>query len=213
MRKGFSFIEILLVATLSLLVLAVLWQAWRSASLSASRLEVRLAGLAGTQLLLDRLRQDVACALYAPGDPRPLVDDARGAKAGRLNLLVWSGYRFLDRPGILYDPKENDPSWITADRVSYEFDPPSSYLYRVSPAGDERLAFARYQRVAFVDRPGGAAGPEAVRVELTLPGAGEVVPLDVALPFRAEYRATALWPDAYFHLQPKVRERGPVENR
>ena len=206
-RDGFSFVEILLVSTLSLLVLALLWQAWETAARQASRLEQRLAGLSGAQLVMDRLRQDVACALYAPGDAVPVVDDARGGKANRLNLLIWSGYRLFARPAALYDPAENDPSWIEADRVRYEFDPSSGYIYRVSPAGDERLAFARFTKVAFVYQPGGPAGPETVRIELTLAGATDAIVLELPMPYRAEYRATGLWPDAYFHTQPKVRER------
>lgn len=207
MRRAFSFVEVLLVSTLSLLVLSLLWQAYRTASWQAARLEVRLAGLSGSQLLLDRLRHDVASALFAPGDDRPVVDSARGGAENRLNLLVYSNYRLLEKPSALYDPAENDPSWIQADRVRYEFDPRSGYLFRVTPAVEERLAFARYSNVRFVYRPGGPTGPELVRLELALPGAVAPIVLELPLVYRAEYRATGLWPDAYFHVKPRVRER------
>lgn len=206
-RRGFSLIEVLLAATLSLLVIALLWQAYRTASAQAARLELRLAGLSGSQLLLDRLRHDLAGALFAPGDLRPVVEDARGGKDNRLNLLVYSSYRFFEKPSALYDAGENDSSWIMADRVRYEFDPKTGYLFRVTPTGEERLAFARYANVTFVYRPDGPQGPEAVRINLTLPGTRESVPLDLPMPYRAEYRATGIWPDSYFHMQPRVRER------
>ena len=209
MRRAFSFIEILLVSTLSVLVLALLWQAYRTASMQAARLEVRLAGLSGSQLLLERLRHDLANALYAPGDGKPVVEDARGGKDNRLNLLTYASYRFFEKPSALYDPAENDPSWITADRVRYEFDPKSGYLFRVSPSGEERLAFARYANVRFVYRPDGPVGPETVRINLTLPGTRETIGLELPMPYRAEYKATGLWPDAYFHSNPKARERSP----
>lgn len=206
-RSGFSLIEVLLVSTLSLLVLALLWQAYRTASVQAARLEVRLAGLSGSQLLLDRLRHDLAGAVFAPGDERPVVEDARGGKQNRLNFLVYSSYRLFEKPSALYDPNDNDPSWVTVDRIRYEFDPRNGYLYRVSPAGEERLAFARYANVTFIHQPAGPAGPEVVRVNLTLPATRDAIPLDLPLPYRAEYRATGVWPDSYFHLKPKVRER------
>lgn len=206
-RAAFSLVEALLAATLSLLVLALLWQAYRTASAQAARLELRLAGLSGSQLLLDRLRHDLAGALFAPGDLKPIVEDARGGKDNRLNLLVYSSYRFFEKPSALYDAQENDPSWVTADRIRYEFDPKSGYLLRITPALEERLAFARYGNVTFTYRPDGPTGPEALRIHLTLPGTRESIPLDLPLPYRAEYRATGVWPDSYFHQSPKVRER------
>lgn len=206
-RAAFTLVEALLAATLSLLVLALLWQGWRAASAQAARLELRLAGLSGSQLLLDRLRHDLAGALFAPGDLRPVVEDARGGKANRLNLLVYASYRFFEKPSALYDAHDNDPSWVTADRIRYEFDPASGYLLRITPTAEERLTFARYANVAFAYKPDGPLGPELLRIHLTLPGTREAIPLDLPLPYRAEFRATGVWPDSYFHISPKVRER------
>lgn len=199
--------EVLFVSALSVVALGILWQIYHSAIRQAARLETRLAGLAGTQLLMDRLRHDVSGGLYAPGDDRPVVESPNG-EGSRLNLLLWSGYRLLERPEALYDPAENTPTWVQADRVRYDFDPASGYLTRTSPAGVERLTFGRYRSLRF-QHSGDGAEPESLAVTLALGETPEArIKLVLPLPYRSESRSTHLWPDEYFHVQPRVRERG-----
>jgi hypothetical protein len=196
-RRAFNLAEIAFVAGLGALVLGLLFQTYSGAVRSAARLEMRLAGLAGTQLFLDRLRHDVACAVHAPADERPLVE-----KDTRLNLLLYAGHKALENPAMLYDPAQNDPSWLLLDRVRYDFDPASGYLTRTAPGGAERLTFAKYRTLVFSE------GQGTLKIAVTIgDAAGAPLVIELPLPYRTEYRVTEAWPDEYFHTQPRVRER------
>jgi len=222
-RHGFTLLETLMVAAIGVMVLALLWELYISGNKQSSKLQTRLSAIQGAQLLVERIRQDVAGFVYAPGDTRPLVESAMGAQANQLNLLVYSSYRFFQKPSALYDPGDNDPSWIEARRISYLWNPQTRFMTRRQPGQDETLSFARFLKVDFVTNSAstGLNLDNCVTVEMTCASDEElanpthaptdviVMPVAIPLHSKSQYLSTSLWADCYFHQQPKIFDRAP----
>jgi len=221
---GFSLFEIMIVAGLGVLMITLLVDTYMTARRQSAKLEVQLSAVQGAQLLIERIRQDIACSIHAPGDSMKIVESVHGGQQNRFNLLVFSKYRFFEKPSALYDPNENDPSWIETDRVSYTFDPATHRVSRTSPAGVETLSFARFLSVSFVFlqngiAPGGVACENMVTVvmqcapdeafldEKHRADGALTIPISLPLLSRSIYESTDLWVDSWFHLSPKVLER------
>jgi hypothetical protein len=217
MRKALTLVEVLLAVAISGVVVGMIWGIYRIARRQSARLEGRLSGIQGAVLLSDRIRHDMARALFTPSDPLPMVESVAGGTANRLNILVYSGYRFFDHPEALYDPEQNDPAWIRGERVSYTFDEKAGQVTRNTPSGDELLGFARFARVEFIldqNLIPDLAPERSVTVVMNVPpevtggttAKPVVFPIVIPLVTHSAYFASS-WVDNYFDLSVQVAER------
>jgi hypothetical protein len=222
--EALSLVEVLIASAIGVVALTLLWQIVITGSRQSAKLSARLSAVQGAQLLIERIRQDATGLLASPGDTRPLVESVEGGRFNRLNLLVWSSYRYLERPEALYDPALGDESWIEAHRVSYRFDPKSRTISRHSPGRVEPLSFAQFLAVTFL--AGGAASgaadasdalaetsitvemqcvPEAYfRARDVPPSEVVVIPVTIPLLARSAHAASDLWSATWFHRAPRV---------
>lgn len=132
-RQAFTLLELMVMGGLGLVLMGIAWFIFTSMSKQSKKLDTRLRAIQASQLVIERLKQDLK--QYVPEDDPSMTDNV----PPRLSFHVYREY--------VVNPNVNDrttPS-MAVDLVNWTFSPETHFLSR----NNEVLRFAQFESVQF----------------------------------------------------------------
>lgn len=130
-RNAFTILEVLVMSVIGLTLIAVSWFVFSGLTKQSKKLDTRLRAIQASQLILERIKQDVR--QYVHREDWSMVD----ASPPRLSIPVFQDY--------VFDRSLDAQRAIKVDAVNWIFNAETHYLTR----NTEVMKFAQFETVQF----------------------------------------------------------------